>query len=410
MGGEITVWWGPDDMVSALGFGTEENMAAVRAMKSSLASWHDATPVCLIDRKRLGALAAEQGLAGYTPLERLVLATLGGVVARSGVTPADKRVLIVLADFTATTFEELFQGVYKTELERFIPQDGAFPVKGHCLSSTLMSVPDCQAIIKKAASRRLGEKYGVSWLPETGAKYQLQFSVMNDRVQLYLDTSGPGLHKRGYRANGNDAPLRETLAAAMVTLTRYRGREFLWDPFCGSGTIPIEAAMIAKNKAPGAFRRFSAEAFAWIDPKIWGQVRTEAKDREFHGNYRIMGSDNDPKCVSLSMANARKAGLGDLIDFRDGDATKMSLPCDEGILICNPPYGQRMMEQKSAQRLYADLGRHLKFADGWKKYVITSEPEFEHYFGKRADKKRKLYNGMIKCDYYMYLGQQRKGK
>ena len=273
-----------------------------------------------------------------------------------------------------------------------------------------MSVPDCQAIIKKAASRRLGEKYGVSWLPETGAKYQLQFSVMNDRVQLYLDTSGPGLHKRGYRANGNDAPLRETLAAAMVTLTRYRGREFLWDPFCGSGTIPIEAAMIAKNKAPGAFRRFSAEAFAWIDPKIWGQVRTEAKDREFHGNYRILGSDNDPKCVSLSMANARKAGLGDLIDFRDGDATKMSLPCDEGILICNPPYGQRMMEQKSAQRLYADLGRHLKFADGWKKYVITSEPEFEHYFGKRADKKRKLYNGMIKCDYYMYLGQQRKGK
>lgn len=321
-----------------------------------------------------------------------------------------ERVLIVLADFKAATFEELFQGVYKTELERFIPKDGAFPVKGHCLSSTLMSVPDCQAIIKKAASRRLGEKYGVSWLPETGAKYQLQFSVMNDRVQLYLDTSGPGLHKRGYRANGNDAPLRETLAAAMVTLTRYRGREFLWDPFCSSGTIPIEAAMIAKNKAPGAFRRFSAEAFAWIDPKIWGQVRTEAKDREFHGNYRILGSDNDPKCVSLSMANARKAGLGDLIEFRDGDATKMSLPCDEGILICNPPYGQRMMEQKSAQRLYADLGRHLKFADGWKKYVITSEPEFEHYFGKRADKKRKLYNGMIKCDYYMYLGQQRKGK
>ena len=321
-----------------------------------------------------------------------------------------ERVLIVLADFKATTFEELFQGVYKTELERYIPKDGAFPVKGHCLNSTLMSVPDCQAIIKKAASRRLGEKYGVSWLPETGAKYQLQFSLMNDRVQLCLDTSGPGLHKRGYRANGNDAPLRETLAAAMVMLTRYRGREFFWDPFCGSGTIPIEAAMIAKNKAPGAFRRFSAEAFAWIDPKVWGQVRADAKDREFHGNYRILGSDNDPKCVSLSMANARKAGLGDLIEFRDGDATKMSLPCDEGILICNPPYGQRMMEQKSAQRLYADLGRHLKCADGWKKYIITSEPEFEHYFGRRADRKRKLYNGMIKCDYYMYLNQQRKGK
>ena len=321
-----------------------------------------------------------------------------------------ERVLIVLADFRATTFEELFQGVYNTPLEAYIPRDGAFPVKGHCLNSTLMSVPDCQAIVKKAASRRLGEKYGISWLPETGAKYQLQFSLMNDRAQLFLDTSGPGLHKRGYRANANDAPLRETLAAAMVILTRYRGREFLWDPFCGSGTIPIEAAMIAKNKAPGAYRRFSAEAFSWMDPKLWGEVRTEAKDREFHGNYRILGSDNDPKCVPLAMANARKAGLGDLIDFRDGDATKLSLPCDEGILICNPPYGQRMLEQQSAQRLYAALGRHLKFADGWKKYVITSEPEFEHYFGKRADKKRKLYNGMIKCDYYMYLGPRQKRK
>lgn len=321
-----------------------------------------------------------------------------------------ERVLVVLADFRATTFEELFQGVYNTPLERYIPKDGQFPVKGHCLNSQLMSVPDCQAIVKKAASRRLGEKYGVSWLPETGAKYQLQFSLMNDRAQLYLDTSGPGLHKRGYRANGNDAPLRETLAAAMVTLAHYRGREFFWDPFCGSGTIPIEAALIARNKAPGAYRRFSAEAFAWIDPKIWGEVRTEAKDREFHGAYRIMGSDNDPKCVSLAMANARKAGLGDLIDFRDGDATKMSLPCDQGILVCNPPYGQRMMEQQGAQRLYAALGKHLKFADGWKKYIITSEPEFEHYFGARADKKRKLYNGMIKCDYYMYLGDLRKGK
>ena len=319
-----------------------------------------------------------------------------------------ERVLIVLADFRATTFEELFQGVYNTPLEAYIPRDGAFPVKGHCLNSTLMSVPDCQAIVKKAASRRLGEKYGISWLPETGAKYQLQFSLMNDRAQLFLDTSGPGLHKRGYRANANDAPLRETLAAAMVILTRYRGREFLWDPFCGSGTIPIEAAMIAKNKAPGAYRRFSAEAFSWMDPKLWGEVRTEAKDREFHGNYRILGSDNDPKCVSLAMANARKAGLGDLIDFRDGDATKLSLPCDEGILICNPPYGQRMMEQQSAQRLYAALGRHLKFADGWKKYVITSEPEFEHYFGKRCDKKRKLYNGMIQCNYYMYLAASRR--
>lgn len=321
-----------------------------------------------------------------------------------------ERVLILLADFQAKTFEELFQGVYQANLEDYIPKDGAFPVKGHCLNSQLMSVPDCQAIVKKAASRRLGEKYGMSWLPETGVKYQLQFSLMNDRVQLYLDTSGPGLHKRGYRANGNDAPLRETLAAAMVTLTHYRGREFLWDPFCGSGTIPIEAALIARNQAPGMYRRFSAEAFSWVDPKIWGEVRTEFRDKEFKGNYRILGSDNDPKCISLSMANARKAGVDKLITFQDGDATKMSLPTDSGILICNPPYGQRMLEQQSAQRLYAALGRHLKYADGWKKYIITSEPEFEHYFGKRSDKKRKLYNGMIKCDYYMYLGDQRSKK
>ena len=319
-----------------------------------------------------------------------------------------ERVLIVLADFPAKTFEELFQGVYQAELEHFIPKNGAFPVKGHCLNSALMSVPDCQAIVKKAASKRLGEKYGIQWLPEDGAKYQLQFSLMNDRCQLYLDTSGQGLHKRGYRAIGNDAPLRETLAAAMVMLTKYRGRDFVWDPFCGSGTIPIEAALIAKNRAPGLRRRFAAEQFDWLPAELWQNARGEAMDKEFKGNYRILGSDNDPKCVSLAMANARKAGVADCIEFKDGDATKMSLPTDSGILICNPPYGQRMMEQQSAQRLYAALGRHLKFADGWKKYIITSEPEFEHYFGRRADKKRKLYNGMIKCDYYMYLGGRSK--
>ena len=321
-----------------------------------------------------------------------------------------ERVLLILAEFEATTFEALFQGVYRANLEDFIPADGQFPVKGHCLNSQLMSVPDCQAIIKKAASRRLGEKYGVSWLPETRGKYQLQFSIMNDKVTLYLDTSGAGLHKRGYRAVGNEAPLRETLAAAMVMLTRYRGREFLWDPFCGSGTIPIEAALIAKNRAPGLNRHFAAEQFPWVEKQLWEDVRQEAKSKEFQGNYRILGSDNDPKCVSLAMANARKAGVADCIEFKDGDATKMSLPTSEGIIVCNPPYGQRMLEQQSAQRLYAALGRHLKFADGWRKYVITSEPEFEHYFGRRANKKRKLYNGMIKCDYYMYTDNERKKK
>ena len=319
-----------------------------------------------------------------------------------------ERVMVELASFTAKTFEELFQGVYHTNLEDFIPTDGQFPVKGHCLNSQLMSVSDCQAIIKKAASRRLGEKYGISWLPETGIKFQLHFTILNDKVTLSLDTSGPGLHKRGYRAIGNDAPLHETLAAGMIQLTRYRGREFFWDPFCGSGTIPIEAALIAKNRAPGLSRHFAAEEYPWIPKEVWQQAKDEARDKEFKGDYRILGSDSDPQCVSLSFANARKAGVSDCVDFRDGDATKLSLPCDSGILVCNPPYGERMMEQQSAQRLYSALGRHLKFADGWKKFVITSEPEFEHYFGRRADKKRKLYNGMIKCDYYMYTENKRK--
>lgn len=320
-----------------------------------------------------------------------------------------ERILLVLAGFPAKTFEELFQGVYRAQLEDFIPKDGAFPVKGYCLNSQLMSVPDCQAIVKKAASKRLGEKYGLNWLPETGDKFQLQFSIMNDYASLYLDTTGPGLHKRGYRAVGNAAPLRETLAAAMVQLTHYRGREFFWDPFCGSGTIPIEAALIAKNRAPGLNRSFASQRFPWIGKNVWENAKTEARDREFRGNYQILGSDNDPKCVSLSMANARKAEVADCITFRDGDATKMSFPTDSGILVCNPPYGQRMLEQQSAQRLYTAFGRHMKYANGWKQYIITSEPEFEHYFGRRANKKRKLYNGMIKCDYYMYTDNQRKG-
>ena len=321
-----------------------------------------------------------------------------------------ERVMVVLAQFEAKTFEELFQGVLRAELERYIPRDGQFPVKGHCLNSQLMSVSDCQSIIKKAASRRLGEKYGISWLPETGVKYQLHFTVLNDQVTLSLDTSGPGLHKRGYRAIGNDAPLHETLAAGMIQLTRYRGKEFFWDPFCGSGTIPIEAALIAKNRAPGLNRAFAAEQYPWMPAEAWEQARQEAKDLEFAGKYRIMGSDNDPTCVSLAFANARKAGVADCVTFKDGDATKMDLPTESGILVCNPPYGERMMEQSSAQKLYSALGKHLRYANHWKQYVITSEPEFEHYFGRRADKKRKFYNGKIKCDYYMFTDNSRRKK
>ena len=375
----------------------------MKEMKFSVPCLFGLEGICAQELKHLDIpnVQAENGRVLFTGgLEEMAKAN---VCLRTG-----ERVLLVLSEFKAESFEQLFQGVYQTALEKYIPANGQFPVKGYCLNSRLMSVPDCQAIIKKAASRRLGEKYNLSWMPETGIKYQLQFSIMQDQVTLYMDTTGQGLHKRGYRAVGNDAPLRETLAAAMVLLTQYRGRDFFWDPFCGSGTIPIEAALIAKNRAPGLYRSFVAQQYCWSDNATWERVRLQAKEREYHGQYKILASDNDPKCVSLAMANAKKAGVADCITFKDGDATKMDLPAQEGIIVCNPPYGQRMMEQQSAQRLYAALGRHLKFANGWKKYIITSEPEFEHYYGRRADKKRKLYNGMIKCDYYMYTDKNRK--
>ena len=315
-----------------------------------------------------------------------------------------ERVLLRLGNFPARSFEELFQGVKALPLEDFIPKDGRFPVKGHCLNSQLHSVPDCQSIVNKAAAERLGKRYGLNRLPETGALYQLQFSIMKDQCEVFLDTTGAGLHKRGYRAVGNDAPLRETLAAAMVTLARYRGRDFFWDPFCGSGTIVIEAALIALNRAPGLNRSFSAQKWGFVPDAAWEQARQAAKDAEFRGDYRILGSDNDPESLNIAISNAKKAGVGKLIRFEEADATKRDLPAETGVIVCNPPYGERMMEQRSAQRLYQALGKHLKYADGWQKYIISSEPEFEHYFGKRADKKRKLYNGMMLCNLFQYTG------
>lgn len=313
-----------------------------------------------------------------------------------------ERVMILLGRFEATSFEALYQGVRHLPLEQFIPKDGAFPVKGYSLDSQLHSVPDCQSIVKKAAVDRLGEQYGLSWLPETGAVYQLRFSIMKDCCEVFLNTSGVSLHKRGYRAVGNTAPLHETMAAAMVTLSRYRGREFFWDPFCGSGTIVIEAAMIALNRAPGLARTFAAQRWPCVDETVWQQARQEARDREFRGEYHILGSDIDPESLEIAKSNASKAGVGKYISFRQADATKVSLPAESGCIVCNPPYGERMLEQRSAQRLYRDLGRHLRYADRWNKYVISSEPEFEHYFGAKAKKKRKLYNGRLQCNVYMY--------
>ena len=314
-----------------------------------------------------------------------------------------ERVMILLARFPARSFEELYQGVKAIPLERFVPREGAFPVKGYSLDSQLHSVPDCQSIVKKAAVDHLGAHYGLTWLPETGETYQLRFSIMKDLCEVFLDSSGVSLHKRGYRAVGNEAPLHETMAAAMVNLARYRGRDFFWDPFCGSGTICIEAAMIALNRAPGMNRSFGAQKWACVPQEVWREARTEALDKEYRGDYRILGTDIDPAALDIARDNAKKAGVGKLIDFREADATKMSLPTDKGVMVCNPPYGERMLEQRSAQQLYRAFGRHVKFADGWKKYIISSEPEFEHYFGKQAAKKRKLYNGRLQCNVYMYF-------
>ena len=353
-------------------------------------------------RLKLDGVAVENGRVRFTGGWEAMAAA--NIRMRMG-----ERVLLCLGSFPARSFEELFQGVRALPLEDFIPKTGKFPVKGHCLNSQLHSVPDCQAIVKKAAVERLGRHYGLSWLPETGELYQLQFSIMKDRVEIYLDTSGAGLHKRGYRAVGNDAPLRETLAAAMVELARYRGRDFFWDPFCGSGTIVIEAALTALNRAPGLNRSFSAQHWPVVPEAVWTQTREAARAAEFRGEYRILGSDNDPDSLNIAISNAKKAGVGKLIRFAEADATRRDLPAERGVIVCNPPYGERMMEQRSAQRLYQALGRHLKYADNWDKCIISSEPEFEHYFGRRADKKRKLYNGMIQCNLYQYFkGDRRK--
>lgn len=318
-----------------------------------------------------------------------------------------ERVMILLASFEARSFEELYQGVKRIPLEDFVPREGAFPVKGYSLSSQLHSVPDCQSIVKKAAVDRLGAKYGLGWLPETGPTYQIHFSIMKDLCEVFLDTSGQGLHKRGYRAVANLAPLHETMAAAMVELAKYRGRDFFWDPFCGSGTICIEAALTALNRAPGLGRGFAAQKWACVGPEVWQQARMEALDKEFRGKYRILGTDIDPESLAIARSNAKKAGVDGWIEFREADATKLNAPAASGVLVTNPPYGERMLEQRQAQQLYRQFGRHVRYLDGWAMSLISSEPEFEFYFGRKADRKRKLYNGRLQCNVYQYAAKRR---
>ena len=315
---------------------------------------------------------------------------------------AGERVLLCLGGFEARTFDQLFEGVKALPLSDFIPRDGQFPVKGYCLDSALHSVPDCQRIIKKAAAVNLGQAYRTQWLAETGAMYQLQFSIIKDHAELYLDTTGAPLFKRGYRPGHVAAPLRETLAAALVGFARYRGRDALWDPFCGSGTIPIEAALTAHNRAPGLNRPFSAQEWSFIPKAAWRDAAEEARALEYPGPYHIFASDIDPKAVALARENAKRAGVSQDITFSVADARQAPAPWEAGVIVCNPPYGERMLERKEAQSLYQDVGRALGRLPDWKSYIISSEPDFERFYGRPAAKRRKLYNGMILCYLNMY--------
>ena len=349
-----------------------------------------------LKRMKMRDVAAENGRVYFTGNEEAV--ARANVNLRIG-----ERVLIELGQFDAFSFDQLFEGTKALPWEMLIPKDGAFPVKGYSLNSKLFSVSDCQKIIKKAIVERLKKVYRIEWFAETGPLYQVQFSIMKDRASLCIDTSGFGLHKRGYRPAHNAAPLKETMAAAMVSLSRYRGREDFADPFCGSGTIAIEAALIAKNRAPGLRRDFTAMDWPGFDKLMWARVRDEARAKEFSGDYRIFASDIDPHAIEIARENALRAGVADIVKFEVADALNFDRRTERGIIVTNPPYGERIMERREAEGLYAGFGKAYFATENWKLYLLSSHTEFERTFGKTADKKRKLYNGMIKCDLFMYL-------
>lgn len=313
-----------------------------------------------------------------------------------------ERVLLHMGSFPARSFEELFQGTKSLPWETYIPAKGAFPVKGHSLNSGLHSVPDCQSIVKKAVVERLKQKYTTAWFQESDETYQIQFSIMKDQATLYLDTTGAGLHKRGYRAVGVAAPLRETLAAGMVDLARFRGKAPFCDPFCGSGTIAIEAALAAINRAPGLHRSFDAQKWAFLPGKVWQQAEEEAKSLEYSGRYDLWGGDIDPAAIRIARENARKAGVENLIRFDVADAAKFARSEPGGIVVSNPPYGERMLEKEEASQLYRAFGKAALGLHQWKLFLLSSHNNFEQDLGRRADKKRKLYNGMIQCNLYMF--------
>lgn len=322
-----------------------------------------------------------------------------------------ERVLIKVGEFEAKTADDLYEGVKALPWERFISKDDAFPVKGRTIRSELNSDRNSQIMIKKAIADRLGEKYGISWMPETGVTYQVQFTIIKNIVTLMIDTSGEPLHKRGYRKKANLAPLRETIAAAMVMISYWKFEEPFLDPFCGSGTIPIEAAMFKRNIAPGLMRNFAFESFPQIDKRLLKDIIDEAKDEEHRDvSLDITASDIDPYALELTEHNAKAAGVSEFINIKRADAEKIFLDKECGSIITNPPYGERLSDLEECRKLYRQISKSFSRLPKWSYYILTSHEDFEKEFGKRADRRRKIYNGMLRCWMYQYYGNKPKKK
>ena len=322
-----------------------------------------------------------------------------------------ERVLIKVGEFEAKTADDLYEGVKALPWERFIAKDDAFPVKGRTIRSELNSDRNSQIMIKKAIADRLGEKYGISWMPETGVTYQVQFTIIKNIVTLMIDTSGEPLHKRGYRKKANLAPLRETIAAAMVMISYWKFEEPFLDPFCGSGTIPIEAAMFKRNIAPGLMRNFAFESFPQIDKRLLKDFFDEANDVvHIDVSLDITASDIDPYALELTEHNAKAAGVSEFINIKRADAEKIFLDKECGSIITNPPYGERLSDLEECRKLYRQISKSFSRLPKWSYYILTSHEDFEKEFGKRADRRRKIYNGMLRCWMYQYYGNKPKKK
>ena len=320
-----------------------------------------------------------------------------------------ERILLKVGSFRAVTFEELFDKTKELPWEDYIPQNGKFWVaKAASVKSKLFSTSDIQSIMKKAMVRRMQERYCVEWFPENGASYPVRVFLMKDIVTVGIDTTGISLHKRGYREVSGKAPITETLAAALIMLTPWRKDRILVDPFCGSGTFPIEAAMMAANIAPGMNRSFLSEKWDnLITKKNWYDVIDEANDMICDDvEVDIQGYDVDSSVIKIARRNAREAGVDHLIHFQERDVKDLNHPKKYGFIITNPPYGERLEDKKDLPDLYRAFGESFKRLDSWSAYMITSYDDAERYFGRKADKNRKIYNGMLKTYYYQFLGSK----